>query len=885
MNVRVMIATAAAAVAAVAVSACGSDSTSVPHTPTTLVIVSGNNQAANLSTALDSALVVRVVDGSGKLVAGVPLAWAVAGGGTLSAASTTTGANGQSSVTWTLGPAVGTQVVTVTSSQIAGGSVSFVAGNGATITGTVTTAVVNPFATVFSRSPARASLASTVRASMTPPKRPTSHRIVIGFKNGALGLDAAASMAYRSMAVAQTAAARLKTRVGALAAAHAMRNPEISPAILAVRVTIDDTTRIPAVMDSLRAETDVAYVVADGAISIRSDPPSHVASASLFAQVSAAGAASAGPSRSSVATLTPNDQFYPYEMWAANMVDLPKAWAMTTGSNSVVVAVVDMGVRFDHPSISPNLTNDGYDFVTGFAFDSTNVNCDTGLPFSFTTTSGDGDGPDADPTDPDDLGFDSFDNCWFHVSAGDHGLWTSGIIGAVGNKNLGVAGINWSVKIRPVRVLDITGSGTYFDIAQGVLYAAGLPALGANNTMVQTTRAPIMNMSLGGGFDDPSLRSAVAAAAAAGTLIVASAGNDGLDDTSPTYPAAYPGVMAIAAVGMDGALATYSNAGTYISVAAPGGDFRLDDNGGGGVIGPGWDFEDPGSGSEFIIGYGTSASAPFVSGTAALLLAQNPGLTATALRSRIEQFATRPAGASRSDSFGWGIVDAYNALTQTTGPVRQANARLVDASTGATVRTTKVNSDGSFAFARLTSGSSYYVEAGEDEAGDGLIGIPGRRFAIAGGLGTPTAFTVGGGTQTTGITLALPVEVEPNDDTTHANVLTVGSYAIGNISTPDTHDVYRVTIPTAGTYTFETSGQVGSCGLGIELDTFLSVSSSTGTLVGSSDNVNTLPSPFCSRVRASLNPGVYYATVSGSSANAPFTATHGRYRLEIRAGN
>jgi hypothetical protein len=341
--------------------------------------------------------------------------------------------------------------------------------------------------------------------------------------------------------------------------------------------------------------------------------------------------------------------------------------------------------------------------------------------------------------------------------------------------------------------------------------------------------------------------------------------------------------MAVAAVGMDGALATYTNAGTNISVAAPGGDFRLDDNGGGGVIGPGWDFElgEP----QFMILYGTSASAPFVSGIAALLLSQTPSLTAAQLRSRIEQFATRPAGSSRSDSFGWGIVNAYNSLTQTTGPARQASARLIDATTGAVARTTTVNPDGSFAFAKLTGGSSYYLQAGEDEAGDGLIGAPGRRFTVAGGLGNATVFNVGDGAQSVAIALGLPFESEPNDDAQHANLLAVGSYVVGTITMPDVHDIYRVTIPTAGTYTFETSGLVGSCGLGIELDTFLTVSSAAGAAVGSSDNINALPSPFCSRVRAQLTPGIYYATVGGSAASFPFTTPHGRYRLQVRSGN
>jgi len=785
-------------------------------------------------------------------------------------------------VKWTLGPAVGTQVATVTSGRVPGASVSFIAGNGSTIAGTVTSAPVNPFGVTFSRTPPRVALGSSSAKSPVTPPRPTSNRIVIGFKAAPMGLAEAGSASYRSMAVAQSAAARLRTRANALASAHGMRKAEVSPAILAARLTIDDTSRIDAVIGALRGESDVAYVGREGTLSIRDGAPrARVADASILAHILPADQSALGPSRSSVATLIPNDHFYPYEMWAANMVDLPKAWAMTTGSSGVTVAVLDMGVRFEHASIAPNLTTDGYDFVSGFAFDSTNTNCDDGQPFPFNTTAGDGDGPDADPTDVDDIDFDVFDQCWFHVSAGDHGLWTAGIIGATGNQNLGVAGVNWHVKIRPVRVLDIMGSGTFFDIAQGVLYAAGLPALGANGAMVQTTRAPIINMSLGGGFDDPTMSAAVQAAVNANVLIVASAGNGQSDEQFPTYPAAYPGVMAVAAVGMDGALTTYTNAGTNISVAAPGGDFRLDDNGGGGVIGPGWDFE--GGAPVFIIGYGTSASAPFVSGIAALLLSQNPSLTAAQLRSRIEQFATRPPGTSRSDSFGWGIVNAYNSLAQTNGPARLPNVRLIDATSGAVVRAGPVNADGSFAFTKLTNGNSYYLQAGEDEAGDGLIGVPGRRFAVAGGSGAATVFNANGSTQTVGMVLGLPLESEPNDDVAHKNLLTVGSYVIGEITIPDARDMYRVPIPAAGTYTFETSGVVGSCGFGIELDTFLSVVSAAGTLAGSNDNISALPSPFCSRVRVQLTPGIYYVTVNGTGAS--FLSSHGRYRLEVRSGN
>src|SRR5438552_408301 len=79
----------------------------------------------------------------------------------------------------------------------------------------------------------------------------------------------------------------------------------------------------------------------------------------------------------------------------------------------------------------------------------------------------------------------------------DHGLWTAGIIGSTGNDGSGDAGVSWSVRIRPVRVLGITGEGVSFDIAQGILYAAGLSALGSGGQLVMApSRAQIINISL-----------------------------------------------------------------------------------------------------------------------------------------------------------------------------------------------------------------------------------------------------------------------------------------------------------------------------------------------------------------------------------------------------
>jgi hypothetical protein len=848
-----------------ALVACGSDSGPISHAPTHLIIVSGANQTGDASAALAAPLVVQALDGAKKAVSGVPITWTVIGGGTVSPATSTTGGDGKASATWTLAPAAGNQVVTATSSQIPSVSVSFVANNGATISGTVTTIPGLPFSASFSRSPSRGPRLAT--ASQFPTRHPSANRIVIGFKNDMIGIAAAGASAYRSMSTTRDAGARLQSRVTALTKGMPVSRADISPALVAARLQVTDTSRIDAMMATLRADPNVEWVERDGIISIRDGAPRPKA------DISFAVADRVAQPTVSVAARYPSDPGLRQQLWGANMLDLPRAWSITTGSPNVVVASIDMGVRFDHPDMAGVYTNDGYDFVSSDSFGAPETMCDG---TTFTSTNGDGDGPDNDPGDPDDLEFDDFLGCWDHSSLGDHGLWTSGIIGAIGNDGVGGAGAAWSVKIRPIRVLGITGDGSDFDIAQGVLYAAGLPAAGANGTLVQApTRAAIINMSLGGPGRSTVLRNAIAAAVAAGSLIVASAGNDGLD--VPQYPAAYDGVMAVAAVGEDGLLATYSNGGTFISVAAPGGDFRFDDNGGGGVYGPGWNFNT--GAAVHLFGYGTSASAPYVSGIAALLLAQTPSLTAAQLRSHIEQFATRPAGATRSDSYGWGIANAYNALTQQNGPPRATLVRLVDATSGATRASVAVN-NGSFVLSRIPTGS-YYVQAGEDESGDGVIGSPGRRFAWAGGFGATTVFNCNSNAQSTAIALGVPTEVEPNDDVAHANTLSVGSYVTGNITPPDIRDVYKVTIATAGVYTFETSGLVGSCGYGIELDTFLTLSSSAAS-IATNDNFSSTTSRWCSRIQTTLQPGTYYVTVSGTGGNG--FADHGRYRLEVRSG-
>jgi subtilisin family serine protease len=873
----------AACVALIALGACKTETT-IPHTPATIRVVSGSNQSGDLGATLDSALVVQVVDVAGKSVSGVPLGWSATGGGTLSTASTTTDNDGKSSIKWTLSSQPGTQVVTVTSSQITGASTSFVADNGAMLTGTV---AVNTTQSPFS--PVSAALIPTRASSLNrAPKLSPSQlyvpgRVIVGFRADVLGVQAVASMAYRSVSVAQAAATTIRGRIESLTAGLPVSRTDVSPALAAARLYVDPS-RTDEVIAALQQQPGVAYVERDAYARVdrvgawrRPLMPSPFLRASGMITTAAA---------ASVATRLPNDPNLLLQYWNYNMIGLPRAWAITTGSAAVSVAVLDMGVRFDDPDLAPNLSNDGYDFVsqlpTSFTADGTLPMCDGTV---VNTIDGDGDGPDADATDPDDVGFTG--TCFVHSPAGDHGLWTSGIIGELGNNGASGVGINWSVAIRPVRVLGITGEGSSFDIAQGILYAAGLPAAGANGALVTApSRSPIINMSLGGLGSSTAEANAVAAAVNAGSLIIAAAGNDGVD--LPFYPASYPGVMAVAAVGPDGTIASYSNAGAAISVGAPGGEPRLDidftvDTGGDWVWGHWWDFTK--NRVVFTAAAGTSAAAPHVAGVAALILAQNPGLNAAALRQRIEQFATRPPGSTRGSNLGWGVVNAYNSLTQQNGPPTQSYVRLLDA-TGKTVKSAAVGASGAFTFARLAAGA-YYLQAGEDESGDGIIGVPGRRFAWAGGFGTPTVFNVAASSrQTAAIVLGIPTESEPNDDVAHANLLSVGSYVVGAIVPPDARDVYAVAIPTAGTYSFETSGVVGTCGLGLELDTSISITTNAGALLGSNDNFTLAPNRFCSHVTLSMQPGTYYVTVQpSSSTGTSFTSAHGRYRLEVRSGN
>lgn len=561
----------------------------------------------------------------------------------------------------------------------------------------------------------------------------------------------------------------------------------------------------------------------------------------------------------------PNNPLILAQSWHYNLVDAPRAWATTTGSANVLVAVVDDGIRFDHPALSGNLTSDGYNFVAG------GNRLATAAPVcSGGTTVLPEAEPGPDPTAPDDL--TDTGSCFSRATIGNHGMHVAGTIGAKGNSGIGTAGLNWRVSIRPVRVLDITGSGSNFDVAQGVLYAAGLPASnGTGTTVTAPSRAAIINMSLGSSSNSTSLRNAVAAASTAGTLIIAASGNS--ETNTPFYPAAYPQVVSVVAMGLDVQLASYTNVGTTVSLAAPGGGQRYAATAG--EASTTWDF------TKTLPSYacyeGTSMASPHVAGVAALVLALNPTFTAAELRARLQNTAIDIGPPGRDDRYGYGLVNAYNAISNVTGPSRTTVARLVNATTGDTVCAVAVKADGGFAFTRLSAGS-YFVTAGQLEAGDATPGVPRRAYGWFGPANSPTAITLAA-TQNANasVLIGTPVESEPNNTPTLANRMVVNSFVIGSLAAGDTVDVYTVQIPNSGTYYFETGGVLGSCGYGLELDTVLTLSDATNVPLGRNDNSTFPGSRFCSAITQMLAAGTYFIRVSGTNQNA-----FGQYRLWIR---
>ncbi len=313
-------------------------------------------------------------------------------------------------------------------------------------------------------------------------------------------------------------------------------------------------------------------------------------------------------------------------------IDVEPAWAITTGSPSVVVAVLDSGIRFDHvdmqrTSAGGNLLQ-GYDMVD-----------DLGV-------ANDGDRRDGDPSDPGDsvtaaeanavggefyqcTELDPSTNRYRAEASSWHGTQTAGLIGATTNNGIGMASVGRNVRILPVRVLGKCG-GFDSDIIAGMRWAAGLNVAGVPNN---ATPARVINMSLGGaGACSAAYKTAMAEITAAGVVVVASAGNSA--GHSVSSPANCPGVVAVAALRHVGTKVGFSDLGPEITISAPGGNcvnlsgpclYPILTTSNGGTTKP---LEGSSIYTDsFDYSLGTSFSAPLVAGTVGLMLSARPSLS------------------------------------------------------------------------------------------------------------------------------------------------------------------------------------------------------------------------------------------------------------------
>ena len=322
-----------------------------------------------------------------------------------------------------------------------------------------------------------------------------------------------------------------------------------------------------------------------------------------------------------------NDQWHYFE--STGGLNAVPAWGKATGAG-VTVAVLDTGYVY-HSDLDANMLP-GYDMI------------------SDTSVSNDGNGRDNNAADPGDW---TTGQCGPSSSSSWHGTHVAGTIAAVTNNNKGVAGVAYGSKVVPVRVLGTCGGYTS-DIADGIIWASGGSVSGVP---ANANPAKVINMGLGGSGSCSSVtQSAINTARSNGSVVVVAAGNSNAN-VSGFNPANCNGVVSVAATDRNGGRAAYSNYGSLIDVAAPGGrtTFANDPNGVLSTLNSG----SQGPASENYEFYqGTSMAAPHVAGVAAMIFEKWPSATPD----QVEDILKNTARSQSCGNCGTGIVDANAAV-------------------------------------------------------------------------------------------------------------------------------------------------------------------------------------------------------------------------------
>jgi thermitase len=303
----------------------------------------------------------------------------------------------------------------------------------------------------------------------------------------------------------------------------------------------------------------------------------------------------------------PNDPYYgDGTQWGPQKILAPQAWDLCTGDPNVVIAVIDSGVDPDHPDLAGKLMM-GYNFLDG----------------STDTT--------------DDYG---------------HGTHVAGITAAATDNGMGIAGVAFDSRIMPLKVYNKNTDAWYSRISNAIIYAAD-------------NGAKVINLSLGNYPSSSYMQYAVNYAWNKGCVLVGAAGNNNVSD--PFYPAAYDNVIGVSATDQSDAKASWSNYGSYISVAAPGVS----------IYSTYWN-----GGSTYVHMSGTSMAAPHVAGLAALLFSQDGGRSNATVRSLIESSADDLGDAGWDQYYGYGRINAYRALGTVSAVIEPATGGSLSADNG-----------------------------------------------------------------------------------------------------------------------------------------------------------------------------------------------------------
>lgn len=271
------------------------------------------------------------------------------------------------------------------------------------------------------------------------------------------------------------------------------------------------------------------------------------------------------------------------------------AWRRTTGGSNLI-AVLDTGVQGGHRDLKGRVAK-GYDFVNN----DTNASDDNG-----------------------------------------HGTWVAGIIAANANDGYGIAGISWTDRILPVKIMNASGTGSTADLAAGITWAAN-------------KGADVINMSVGGFPYSQAIQDAVDHAWSKGAVLIGAAGNNGRHENF--YPASYDHVVSVSATQTEGEFSRWSSYGPKVDVSAPGSSVLTTNCTAGACQHPDW-------GSHTYIS-GTSFATPNVSGVAALIKARYPSYTPAQIVSRLQDTVDDFGYKGRDDRYGLGRVNAFRALGAT----------------------------------------------------------------------------------------------------------------------------------------------------------------------------------------------------------------------------